>query len=168
MTSFSGAPGAGCWEATALGTDIPDGFKKYIPSRDGHNLILTIDKVIQYIVERQLDRIMLEYQPKSAVIIVTNPRTGEVLAMGVRPSYDPNDPLANPDNWRNLAIWYNYEPGSTFKIVTAAAALRRALFLPGTVFSAVGLHHSGRLLSIGCFRPTAAKAWLEVVKTPAT
>jgi|LSQX01.3.fsa_nt_gb stage V sporulation protein D (sporulation-specific penicillin-binding protein) len=158
-----GSRGRVLGEATALGTDIPDGFKKYIPSRDGHNLILTIDKVIQYIVERQLDRIMLEYQPKSAVIIVTNPRTGEVLAMGVRPSYDPNDPLANPDNWRNLAIWYNYEPGSTFKIVTAAAALEE-----GVVSARDSFFCSGAITvagsSIGCVSAHGSQSLAEVVK----
>ncbi|HHW91530.1 MAG TPA: PASTA domain-containing protein [Firmicutes bacterium] len=150
-------------EATAIGTDIPDGFKKYIPSRDGHNLILTIDKVSQYIVERQLDQIMLEYQPKSAVIIVTNPRTGEVLAMGVRPTYDPNTPLATPDNWRNLAIWYNYEPGSTFKIVTAAAALEE-----GVVSASDSFFCSGAITvagsSIGCVSAHGSQSLAEVVK----
>lgn len=158
-----GSRGRVLGEATGIGTDIPDGFKKYIPSQDGHNLFLTIDKVIQYIVERQLDRIMLEYQPKAAVIIVTNPRTGEVLAMGVRPTYDPNDPLANPDNWRNLAIWYNYEPGSTFKIVTAAAALEEGVvsardsFFCGGAITVAGS-------SIGCVSAHGDQSLAEVIK----
>ncbi|NLP17809.1 MAG: PASTA domain-containing protein [Firmicutes bacterium] len=150
-------------ESTALGTDIPGGFKKYIPSRDGHNLILTIDKVIQYIVERELDQIMLEFGAKSAIIIVTDPSTGEVLAMGTRPTYNPNDPLSAPDNWRNLAIWYNYEPGSTFKIVTAAAALEE-----GVVSESDGFFCKGAITvsgaTINCVAAHGSQSLADVVK----
>ncbi|NLJ33985.1 MAG: PASTA domain-containing protein [Firmicutes bacterium] len=160
-SQLRGSLGKVLGESTALGTDIPGGFRKYIPSQDGHNLILTIDKVIQYIVERELDRIMMEFKAKSAVILVTDPSTGEVLAMGVRPTYNPNDPLSAADNWRNLAIWYNYEPGSTFKIVTAAAALeegvvaesdgffcRGAITVSGATISCVAAHGSQSLADV--------------------
>ncbi len=67
---------------------------------------------------------MEETKAKGAVVLISDPNTGEILAMANRPAFDLNNPVAVPDTYhRNLAVWYNYEPGSTFKIVTAAAAL---------------------------------------------
>ncbi|MGI6576177.1 MAG: penicillin-binding transpeptidase domain-containing protein [bacterium] len=158
-----GSEGRFLGETTAIGTEIPDGLKKYIPSRDGYNLILTIDKGIQYIVERQLDQIMQENQARAATIIVTNPKTGEVLALGNRPTYDPNNPLQAMDNWRNLAIWFNYEPGSTFKIVTAAAALEE-----GVVSENEGFFCNGSITvaghSIGCASAHGSQSLADVIK----
>ncbi len=64
-------------------------------------------------------------------MIVSKPKTGAILALAVRPTFDPNRPGTDPSLWRNRAIADNYEPGSTFKIVTAAAALEEHLFSPG-------------------------------------
>ncbi|MGB9826267.1 MAG: peptidoglycan D,D-transpeptidase FtsI family protein, partial [Desulfofundulus sp.] len=115
-------------ETDAYGREIPGGQKQYVPSKNGDNLVLTLDEVIQHIAERELDRVMQETQAKGGTIIVTNPRTGEILALANRPTFDPNKPTAVPEgNRRNLAVWYNYEPGSTFKIVTAAAAIEEGV-----------------------------------------
>ncbi len=120
-----GSPGRIVIEKDAVGRDIPEALHKFIPPVPGNNLILTIDQTIQYFVERELDKIVETHNPKLAVIIVMDPKTGEILALGNRPTY-------NPEGWRqypqqvwdhNPGIWYNYEPGSTFKIITAAAAL---------------------------------------------
>jgi stage V sporulation protein D (sporulation-specific penicillin-binding protein) len=120
-----GSPGRIVIEKDAVGRDIPEALHKFIPPVPGNNVVLTIDQTIQYFVERELDKIVETYNPKLAVIIVMDPKTGEILAMGNRPTYEP-------ENWRqypqqvwdhNPAIWYNYEPGSTFKIITAASAL---------------------------------------------
>ncbi|MDD2554705.1 MAG: penicillin-binding transpeptidase domain-containing protein, partial [Desulfotomaculaceae bacterium] len=112
-------------EKDAVGRNIPEALHKLIPSEPGHNLVLTIDQTIQYFVERELDQIVETHNPKLAVIIVMNPKTGEILAMGNRPTYNPAAWKDSPQSvWdHNPSIWYNYEPGSTFKIITAAAAL---------------------------------------------
>jgi stage V sporulation protein D (sporulation-specific penicillin-binding protein) len=122
---LSGVPGRIVVEYDAVGRQIPTAEHKRYPPIPGYNLFLTLDETIQYFVERELDRLVDTYQPRYAVIIVMDPRTGEILAMGNRPSYDPNRWADYPQAaWdRNPAIWYNYEPGSTFKIFTLCAAL---------------------------------------------
>lgn len=120
-----GIPGRMVMEYDAAGRKIANAEHNYFPPVQGHNLVLTIDETVQYFVERELDKLVDTFQPKLAVIIAMNPKTGEILAMGNRPSFDPNDWSSAPQStWdRNPAIWYNYEPGSTFKIITLAAAL---------------------------------------------
>ncbi|MCD5406537.1 MAG: stage V sporulation protein D [Desulfotomaculum sp.] len=112
-------------EHDAVGREIPQALHDYIPPLPGHNLVLTIDQTIQHFVERELDKIIDRFNPAGAVIIVMDPLTGEILAMGNRPTFNPNAwQDYQPAIWdRNRAIWYNYEPGSTFKIITAAVAL---------------------------------------------
>jgi cell division protein FtsI (penicillin-binding protein 3) len=100
----------------------------------GHSLILTIDEVIQYIAEKELDEAVNRSNAKSGTIIVTNPKTGAVLAMAVSPRFDPNTVGAlSPDRWRNRALTDSYEPGSTMKVVLAAAALEEKVMSPGSM-----------------------------------
>lgn len=123
-------------EQDATGRDVPGAIHRYLPPRPGHDLVLTLDKTVQQFVERELDKIVARYDPKLAVIILMDPRTGEVLAMGNRPSFDLSNWMTAPQYvWdRNPAIWYNYEPGSTFKIFTMAAALSEGVTKPGERF----------------------------------
>ena len=104
---------------------MPGSSEKYVEPRDGLNLELTIDKSIQSIMERELDQAMVKFQANSALAIAMNPKTGEVLGMASRPGYEPADYQQYPSEIynRNLPIWMTYEPGSTFKIITLAAAL---------------------------------------------
>ncbi|MFZ5899370.1 MAG: stage V sporulation protein D [Bacillota bacterium] len=127
-----GIPGRIVMEYDAWGHPIPTAEHKYFKPVQGHNLLLTIDETIQYFVERELDRIVDTFNPANAVIIVMDPKTGEILGMGNRPSYDPNKWSDYPQNtWdRNPAIWYNYEPGSTFKIITLSAAMEEKTVKP--------------------------------------
>jgi len=98
--------------------------EKMVPARDGYDLVLTIDEVIQYIAERELERVFTNYHAKGASIIVMDPHTGAILALANRPSFDLNAPgKANQDEVRDRAICDLFEPGSVFKIVTASAAL---------------------------------------------
>lgn len=97
----------------------------YVKPQDGMNLQLTIDINIQKSVERELDNVVNMMNPDMALAVVMNPKTGEVLAMSSRPTFDPN----NYKNYssevlsRNLPIWASYEPGSTQKIITTAASI---------------------------------------------
>lgn len=85
---------------------------------------LTIDEAIQYEVEKALDNAYSAYDPVSATAIVMSVPDGEILALGVRPNFDPNRPgESKPRDWRNIAVLDSYEPGSTFKLITIAAAL---------------------------------------------
>ncbi|MCL2766928.1 MAG: penicillin-binding transpeptidase domain-containing protein [Peptococcaceae bacterium] len=135
-----GTPGRIVVERDAAGRSVPEATHTYIPSVPGQNIILTIDQTIQYFVERELDKIVQSYNPKMAVIIVMNPNTGEILAMGNRPTYSPADWQDYPKSvWNNNpAIWHNYEPGSTFKILVAAAALQEGTSNLGDYYSCPG------------------------------
>ncbi len=98
--------------------------KDYVPARDGFDIVLTVDETIQYIAERELDIAYKKHHAKAASIIVMNPKTGEILAIANRPTFDLNKyQFATMDERRNRAICDLFEPGSVFKIVTASAAL---------------------------------------------
>lgn len=99
--------------------------RNYIPPTDGFDVILTLDETIQFIAERALDRMYKKYNAKGATIIVMDPNTGEILAFANRPTYNLEKPGDSPAAYRtNRAMVFTYEPGSVFKIVTAAAGLQ--------------------------------------------
>jgi len=101
------------------------------PPLDGYSLVLTIDQVIQYVAERELDKIYQKYNAKGATIVVLDVKTGEILALANRPTYDLNEPSKYPvDSRRNRAVTDFFEPGSVYKIVTATAALNEGKFTP--------------------------------------
>lgn len=133
---LKGIPGRIVIEHDAAGREIPDALHQYIPATQGHNLVLTIDQTIQHFVERELDKIVTNYNPKMAVIIAMDPKTGDILAMGNRPTFSPSKWREVPQSvWdRNPAVWYNYEPGSTFKIITASSALEENTVRPSDRF----------------------------------
>ncbi|MBI5117024.1 transpeptidase family protein [Candidatus Poribacteria bacterium] len=100
-------------------------------AQDGSHIVLTIDEVIQYITEKALDGVVEEFSPESAAAVVVNPKTGEVLAMACRPTFDPNKPsTSGTERLRNRTITDVFEPGSTFKPIAAAAALERNVITP--------------------------------------
>lgn len=115
-------------DGTRLKREIPAYRQSDRPARDGQNVVLTLDLTIQHIIEQELDRIVVEHQPEAAHIVVLNPNTGEILALANRPSFDPNDrSTMNARSLRNAALQNTYEPGSTFKVVTLAAALNEGV-----------------------------------------
>lgn len=101
----------------------------YVAPQQGMNLELTIDYNIQMSLERELNNIVSMFSPDMALAVVMDPNTGEILGMSSRPTYDSN----NYQNYsieainRNLPIWASYEPGSTFKIITTAAAIEEGV-----------------------------------------
>jgi cell division protein FtsI/penicillin-binding protein 2 len=100
-------------------------WEKMIYPGDGYDLVLTVDEVIQYIAERELDKALNKFHAQAASIIVMNPHTGEILALANRPAFELNDySQADQDSRRNRALTDMFEPGSVFKIVTLAAALQ--------------------------------------------
>ncbi len=118
----------------ALGhTVFPKGMTERSPT-PGHSLTLTIDEVIQYIVERELEDAVGRARAKSGTVILLDPKTGAVLAMAVSPRFDPNAVSAlSPDRWRNRALTDAYEPGSTMKAMMAAAAIEERVVRPNTM-----------------------------------
>ncbi|HWY02709.1 MAG TPA: penicillin-binding transpeptidase domain-containing protein [Candidatus Acidoferrum sp.] len=101
----------------------------------GENLVLTLDKNIQYIAEKELDQAIHDTQAIAGTVIVENPHTGEILALANRPTFNPNlRKQITPGALTNRAVSYAYEPGSTFKLVTISAALEEKVTNPDEVF----------------------------------
>ncbi len=163
-----GTPGNLVIEKDARGRDIPHARQGYIPPEDGLSLVLTIDETIQYIAERELDLLMQgPSSPKGATVIVMDPKTGDILALANRPTFDPNNfrnfPVANR---RNIAVSDNYEPGSTFKIITAAAALEEGVVGLNERFYDPGYIKVGKE-TIKCWRtgrPHGSQSFVEAVQ----
>lgn len=97
----------------------------------GDNVVLTIDKNIQYIAEKELEQAIHDTQAIAGTVIVENPHTGEILALANRPTFNPNlRKQITPGALTNRAVSYVYEPGSAFKVVTLSAALEEKLTTP--------------------------------------
>ncbi|WP_077622114.1 penicillin-binding protein [Sediminibacillus massiliensis] len=96
---------------------------------NGEDVFLTIDQKIQTLLEDSMSEVQEQYNPERISAIVMDPKTGEILAMGNRPSYNPND-LGEVQNWYNDAVSNPFEPGSTMKIFTLAAAIEEGVFNP--------------------------------------
>ncbi len=132
------------WESVLTGTSgkmiaiedasreiIPDQNQTYIPAQNGSNLILTLDVKVQSIIEKYLKQAVEENDCKrGGIAMVMNPKTGDVLGMASYPDFDLNDPFTLKtgystvqEMWMNRCIGETYEPGSTFKLITAATAL---------------------------------------------
>lgn len=122
---LKGVKGSVSFLSDASGRRMPGSSDAFSKPKDGLNLQLTIDSYLQAVLERELDNTMVTTQAKQALAIMMDPMTGEILAMGSRPAYEPENFREYPADVynRNLPVWMTYEPGSTFKIITLAAAL---------------------------------------------
>ncbi|MCX5906862.1 MAG: penicillin-binding transpeptidase domain-containing protein [Deltaproteobacteria bacterium] len=104
-------------------------------SEEGCEVILTLDKNIQYVTEKELKKAVQAYSAKRGMAVVMNPKTGEILAMAQEPSFDLNHfSTAPPQLWKNSNITDVFEPGSTFKTFLLAAALEEKVVAPRDVF----------------------------------
>lgn len=130
--------GWGGWrlgQKDARNYEIASFKQKSIRVIHGYDLILTIDIVIQYIVEKELKKVIEKYKPLSATVIVLNPQNGEILALANYPNYNPNSFSSFSASFRrNRAVVDFFEPGSVFKIITASAALEEKIAEPKDVF----------------------------------
>lgn len=125
---LTGENGAIKYYSDAKGNKL-DLSEVYIEPEKGLDVMLTVDLDIQNSIERELDNINISFNPDSALAIAMNPNTGEILAMASRPNFDPNNYKKYDSETlsRNLPIWKSYEPGSTFKIITTAAAVEEGV-----------------------------------------
>lgn len=122
---LTGTGGMVSFLSDAAGRQMPNSSDTYVEPQEGLTMQLTIDQQIQTVIERELDQAMTGLNADSVIAIAMNPNTGEILGMASRPTYSPgNYQQVDPEVYnRNLPIWMTYEPGSTFKIITLAAAL---------------------------------------------
>src|SRR5438309_6162152 len=129
--TLAGTPGKAVVGRDALGREVVTEAVLQPPA-PGHGVMLTLDRTIQYLAERELDAAWRRTQAKAAMAVVLDPRTGDVLALAIRPTFNPNTFLDVPsrDHWRNRAVSDPFEPGSTFKVILAAAALEEGVVRP--------------------------------------
>ena len=128
---LGGAPGKAIVGRDALGRGI-ESAKTLKPPVPGQGVMLTLDTNIQYIAEREIDAAYRRTGSKAAMAVIMEPRTGDVLAVAIRPTFNPNgtvDPRLR-ETWRNRAVTDPFEPGSTFKAIMAAAALEEGVVNP--------------------------------------
>jgi len=165
---LSGTAGSIVSEYDAKNREIPQTTQKYVAPSDGYDLVLTIDENIQYFCERELDKLIASTtNPKKASILVMDPNTGEILAMACRPTYDPNNYQdADQSALRNSAISDSYEPGSTFKIITAATALEEGVVTPSEQFYDPGyfLVSGHKLKCWRYYNPHGSETFAEAVE----
>jgi penicillin-binding protein 2B len=127
---LTGKNGSINYEGDIWGLLLPDGKEDIVPAENGNNVYLTIDKKIQTFLEDALNKVDAEYKPKKMIAIVANPKTGEIVAMGQRPSFHPKTREGIIESWHNESIETSFEPGSTMKIFTLAAAIEEHVFDP--------------------------------------
>lgn len=174
---LKGVPGKRVVSTDATGKEMPLNDSSYIPEENGLNLVLTIDERIQYIVEKYLKQALEDNKPTDyGTCIVMNPKNGDILAMATMPDFDPNSPFtptknsdilkwdsyssqqkadALQDIWKNKNVTDTYEPGSIFKVVTAAIAIEEGVV---TNVDSINYNCTGSLKvgdwDISCWRTT--------------
>lgn len=120
-------------ERDARGLPILSGTFFTKEPKNGHNLVLNIDRAVQYIVEKKLKAGMEKYGAKSGSVVIMDPKTGAIVAMASFPSYDPsNFGSFSKDYYKNSVVADAYEPGSTFKVLVMAAGINEDLVKPDT------------------------------------
>lgn len=140
----------------------------YVEPEDGLDIYLTVDYGIQSSIERELDNVVLRYNPDGAWAIAMNPNTGEILGMSSRPNFNPNsykDYDTETIN-RNMAIWASYEPGSTFKILTLSAAVNEGKvdLLKDTFYDGGSVNVDGARIKCWKHGGHGSQTFLEVVQ----
>ncbi len=145
---LAGVPGALVFERDSVGNPIPLGYRSATQAKPGGDLVLTIDRYLQRIVERELSAAVARHRAEGGTIIVMEPHTGAILALASRPTLDLRTlDLADKKTVelvRNRAITDLYEPGSTFKVITMASALNEGVVTPETTHT-----DSGPVLKFG-------------------
>ena len=153
---LSGVSGRWVKNTDVAGNELVDGSEEYYEAKDGLNVVLTIDEAIQYYVEKALQEGMEKTDAEKIMCLVMNPKTGEILASAVTPGFDPNNATEPADEaakeaydalpedekisylnkmWRNPIVSDTYEPGSTFKLITASSALEEKVISQTETFT---------------------------------
>lgn len=113
---------------------LPSSDKVVQEAQDGNDIYLTLDKTIQSFLDDAMSRVNEQYNPQSMIGVVANPKTGEILAMSQRPTFDPDTRIGLETNWLNDVVENTIEPGSTFKAFTVAAAVDSGNWHPNATY----------------------------------
>lgn len=147
-TVLAGKSGVLLGERDPYGRQIPGGVQKNVDAVDGHDVVLTIDKDIQYHAQLELAKAVKKWGAKSGSVTIMNPQNGEIYAMASTPGFNPNDfGDAKPAAFRNQPISDAFEPGSTIKCLTVGAVIDKGLYKPSSMFQLPSvLHVAGRTI----------------------
>ncbi|PLT28090.1 penicillin-binding protein [Peribacillus deserti] len=118
------------YDSDKWGFLLPNSKEKITAPQDGSTVSVTLDKKIQTFLEDSMNTVQEKYNPKKMIAVVANPKTGEILAMSQRPSFHPKTREGLENGWQNLAVEDSFEPGSTMKVFTLAAAVQEDVFNP--------------------------------------
>jgi penicillin-binding protein 2B len=145
---LKGTPGKMVTAKDAKGNELPNAKVTFDPAINGNTLKLTIDMQIQSYIENAMEQAYRKYKPKNMSIIAADPKTGEILGMANAPGFDPNEywVFDSQADFNNYAVSSQYEPGSTFKIVTLAAAVEEGIFNPEETFQSGSIKVPGATL----------------------
>ena len=137
---LSGIKGQLSYSRDANGRIIPTGNRVYETAKDGFNLVLTIDRSLQFYACSMLEKHSIKYGAASGTVIIMNPQTGAIMAMCSYPDFDPNkyNEVEDINIYNNPSVFTAYEPGSVFKALTMAAALDQDTVKPDTMFNDTG------------------------------
>lgn len=127
---LTGTNGKMDFQTDIWGYILPKTEKQIVPAKDGMTIQLTLDKTIQNFVEDAMNQVDEKYSPAKMLVVVTNPKTGEIYAMSQRPSFHPGTREGLTENWLNDAVENTIEPGSTMKMFTLAAAIEEGKWDP--------------------------------------
>ena len=129
---LAGQEGRALVERDALGREVTGAPVVLKAPHPGQGVMLTLDATLQYIAEKEIDAAWRRTRARAAMAVALDPRTGDVLAIAIRPTFNPNAfSVASDDERRNRAVTDPFEPGSTFKVILAAAALEEGVVRPG-------------------------------------
>ena len=131
---LTGISGKVVYQGDTKGFLLPNAEEMVTEAQDGNDIYLTIDKTIQNFLEDAINRVQEKYNPERLTAIVANPKTGEILAMSQRPTFEPNTRAGLSTNWLNEATEQTVEPGSTMKIFTLAAAIEEGVWEPNATY----------------------------------
>ena len=131
---LTGVDGKVNYQADVWGTLLPTASKQIEEPQDGQTIKLTLDKTISNFVEEAMDKVEEEYSPKKMLVLVSNPKTGEILAMSQRPTFNPMTREGLTENWLNDAVEQTIEPGSPMKMFTLATAVEEGKWEPDEYF----------------------------------
>ena len=151
---LSGVPGRWVKNTDISGNELVEGREEYHEAQDGLNVVTTLDEAIQYYVEKAINEGMEKTGAKRIMCLIMDPKTGDILASAVTPGFDPNNATVPTDEtyaeeykkaenksevlskmWRNPIVSDTYEPGSTFKLITASSAIEEKAITTTETFS---------------------------------
>lgn len=169
---LKGTPGVRTAEIDKNSKELPYTISEYSKPIDGKDVVLTIDKNMQYFADKYADEALVNNKAKAVTIIIMDPKTGEILALANKPDYDLNQPWDKGKSstelqkqWRNRAVSDTFEPGSIFKVITSVAAMSEGVVHEDDKFNCGGsITIANR--TIHCWKRTGhgAENFVDIIK----